>query len=161
MIRTWKANMDCDMPFRDFRKGETVELDDSQVTPRVKALFTCLTPEQVEQSKEKPDPDFKVMVERLKAAKIPLRRGITKAEVRKLFNDFLAKPQDGSIAGGAETTDGGDKPTEGGDKPADGGDKPADGGDKPTEGEAAGEATDDGNAEGKGEEAPADEGKTE
>lgn len=104
MIRTWKANMDCDMPFRDFRKGETVELDDSQVTPRVKALFTCLTPEQVKAENAKPDADMKVMIERLKAAKIPIRRGATKADIRKLFDEFLAKPQGGSIAGESAPT---------------------------------------------------------
>lgn len=80
------------MPWRDFAKNETVELDDSEVTPRVKALFDCMTPEQVsaEEEAKKDDPDFKVMVQRLKAANIPLKRGISKEEVKKMFDDFLS-----------------------------------------------------------------------
>lgn len=99
--RTWVAKMDCQMPFRDFRKGECWEFDDSEVTVRVKSLFDCLTEKEVEARKEaeKTDPDFKVMVERLKAAKIPLKRGITKDEVRKLFNEFLANNQTDGVAG--------------------------------------------------------------
>ena len=44
MKRTWKAKMNCIMPWRDFAKGETCELDDNEVTPRVKELFECLNP---------------------------------------------------------------------------------------------------------------------
>lgn len=88
--RVWRAKMNCQMPFRDFMKGETIELADSEVTPRVKELFECLTAEQVKASEPDDDPDYKVMVQRLKAAKIPLKRGITKEEVKKLFQEFLA-----------------------------------------------------------------------
>ena len=92
MKRIWKAKMTCQMPWRDYAKGETVELDDADVTVRVKELFECMTPDEVkaEEEAKKPDPDFKVMCERLKAAKIPLRRGITKTEVKELFDKFLA-----------------------------------------------------------------------
>ena len=98
--RVWVAKMDCQMPFRDFRKGESWEFDDEAVNVRVKELFTCLTPEEVAAKKdeEKTDPDFKVMVERLKAAKIPLKRGITKVEVKKLFDEFLANNQTDGVA---------------------------------------------------------------
>ena len=83
--RTWVAKMNCQMPFRDFLKGEEVVLDDSDVTARVKALFECKDkPEE-----EKSDPDFKVMVDRLKAAKIPIPRGATKEKVKELFDTFL------------------------------------------------------------------------
>ncbi len=90
--KIWKARLNCIMPFGDFNAGESVELDDSSVDARVKACFECLTPEEVKAEAEakKTDPDTKVMVERLKAAKIPMKRGITKEEIRKLFNDFLA-----------------------------------------------------------------------
>lgn len=88
--RVWRAKMTCQMPFRDFIKGETIELADSDVTPRVKALFECLTPEQARAAEPDDDPDFKVMIQRLKAAKIPLKRGISKDEVKKLFQEFLA-----------------------------------------------------------------------
>lgn len=96
--RVWRARMNCQMPWRDFVKNETVELDDNDVTPRVKDLFECLTPEEIkqEEDKKKGDPDVKVMIARLKAAKIPLKRGITTAEVKELFGKFLAE---GATAG--------------------------------------------------------------
>jgi hypothetical protein len=92
-MKVWRAKMRCQMPWRDFDRNETVELDDSQVTARVKELFDCLTPDEVkaEEEAKKEDPDFKVMVARLKAAKIPLKRGISKDEVKELFNQFLVE----------------------------------------------------------------------
>lgn len=91
MKRIWRAKMNCQMPWRDYAKNETVELDDAQVDERVKALFECLTPEEVkaEEDAKKGDPDMKVMVSRLKAAKIPMKKGISKAEVKDLFDRFL------------------------------------------------------------------------
>ena len=91
--RMWRAKMNCQMPWHDFIKNETIELDDNDVTQRVKDLFECLTPEEVkaEESAKKDDPEVKVMVSRLKAAKIPMRRGITASEVRVLFNKFLVE----------------------------------------------------------------------
>lgn len=85
--RTWVAKMNCQMPFRDFMKGESVELEDDEVTARVKALFECVD-KPVE---KKSDPDFNVMVARLRAAKIPIPRGANKEKVSELFNAFLAK----------------------------------------------------------------------
>jgi hypothetical protein len=79
--------MNCQMPFRDFLKGDEVVLDDSEVTARVKALFEC----KDKQEEKKNDPDFKVMVDRLKAAKIPIPRGATKEKVKELFDTFLVK----------------------------------------------------------------------
>ena len=38
VARTWRAKMNCQMPWRDFMKNETVELKDSQVDARVKEL---------------------------------------------------------------------------------------------------------------------------
>lgn len=85
--RTWVAKMNCMMPFKDFAKGESVVLDDSEVTPRVKALFECKDAPE----KKDDDPDFKVMVARLKAAKIPIPRGANKEKVKELFNQFLVE----------------------------------------------------------------------
>ena len=98
--KVWRCKMNCQMPWRDFVKGEMVELEDEEATPRVKALFECLTPEQVRAAEraQKPDADFQVMVQRLKAAKIPLKRGITKEEVKKLFDEFLGAQAEG-VAG--------------------------------------------------------------
>lgn len=92
MIRTWKANMDCMLPWRDFRRGETVEIDDSAVTPRFKNLFTCLTPDEVKKEEEakKPDNDYNVMLARLKQAKITIPKHATKQVVTELFNTTLA-----------------------------------------------------------------------
>ena len=104
--RTWVAKMNCQMPFRDFLKGESVELDDSEVTARVKALFECVD-NPVE---KKSDPDFNVMVARLRAAKIPIPRGANKEKVSELFNAFLAK---GTLAQNISGDVSGDKPTEG------------------------------------------------
>lgn len=89
--RIWRAKVRCQMPWRDFERNETVELDDADVTRRVKDLFECLTPDEVEAGKTKQDPDLKVMVARLKAAKVPMKRGISEDEVRDLFNRFLVE----------------------------------------------------------------------
>lgn len=101
--RTWVAKMNCMMPFKDFAKGESVVLDDSEVTPRVKALFECKdVPE-----KNDDDTDFKVMVARLKAAKIPIPRGANKEKVKELFNQFLVEGATApSIAGDTVSKDG-------------------------------------------------------
>lgn len=96
VVRTWRAKMNCQMPWRDFQRNETVELRDSQVDARVKALFECLTPEEAKPKKT--DPDIKVMVERLKAAKITIKRGATEDDIRRLFNDFLAGSTAGEIS---------------------------------------------------------------
>lgn len=88
-VRVWRAKMNCIMPWRDFQRGETVELKDSQVDARVKALFECLTPEEAKPKKI--DPDIKVMVERLRAAKIPMKKNIGEKEIRSLFERFLAQ----------------------------------------------------------------------
>lgn len=89
--RTWRAKMRCQMPWRDFEKGEMIELLDSQVTVRVKELFECLTTDEVKAVEEanKEEPDLKVMIARLRAAKIPMKRGISKQEVKELFDKFL------------------------------------------------------------------------
>lgn len=89
VVRTWRAKMNCQMPWRDFTKNETVELKDSQVDDRVKALFECLTPDKVKSAKR--DPDIDVMISRLKAAKIPLKKNMGENEIRSLFEQFLAK----------------------------------------------------------------------
>ena len=95
--RIWVAKMNCQMPFRDFMKGEEIELDDENVTARVKALFEC---RDKKEEKTEYDADFKVMVARLKAAKIPIPRGATKEKVKELFDTFLVKgPLASSIAG--------------------------------------------------------------
>ena len=99
--RTWRAKMNCQMPTRDFLKNETIELFDSEVTPRHRALFECLTPEQAEPKKA--DPDLSVMVARLKAAKIPMKKNITDKEVRELFDKFLGSGATaGQISGDAK-----------------------------------------------------------
>jgi hypothetical protein len=89
--RTWVAKMNCMMPFRDFAKGESIILDDSEVTPRVKALFECEDPPEEKDN----DPDLRVMVARLKAAKIPIPRGAKNVTIKELFDTFLVK---GSLA---------------------------------------------------------------
>lgn len=110
--RTWVAIMNCQMPFKDFVKGEEIELDDSQVTSRVKALFKC----RGEKEEEVKDPDMSVMILRLKAAKIPLPRKVTKEKVKELFDTFLAKGSLAqNIAGDAGETDNSESSTE--DKP--------------------------------------------
>ena len=94
--RIWVAKMNCQMPFRDFVKGEEIELDDENVTARVKALFDCRDKEE----KAEVDANFKVMLARLKAAKIPIPRGATKEKVKELFDTFLVKgPLASSVAG--------------------------------------------------------------
>lgn len=87
VVRTWRAKMNCQMPWRDFVKNETVELRDSQVDARVKALFECLTPEEAK-GKER-DPELDVMTSRLKAAKVPLKKNMGEKEIRDLFDKFL------------------------------------------------------------------------
>ena len=88
VVRVWRAKMNCQMPWRDFQKNETVELKDSQVDARVKALFECLTPEEA--NPKGADPDIAVMVSRLKAAKVPLKKSMGDKEIRELFKRFLA-----------------------------------------------------------------------
>ena len=101
MKRIWKAKMNCIMPWRDFTKGETCELDDSEVTPRVKALFECLNQEEKKETAE--DSDLKIMVERLKAAKVPIKKGYSADKIRELFNEFLGKGATaGAVSGEAE-----------------------------------------------------------
>ena len=123
--RTWVAKMNCQMPFWDFLKGEEVVLDDSEVTARVKALFDC----KDKPDEKKNDPDFKVMVDRLKAAKISIPRGATKEKVKELFDTFLVN---GALASSVAGDDAGDK-TADADAPAEGDDKsPAE--EKPSDG---------------------------
>lgn len=143
--RTWVAKMNCQMPFRDFMKGESVELEDDEVTARVKALFECVD-KPVE---KKADPDFNVMVARLRAAKIPIPRGANKEKVSELFNAFLAK---GTLAQNIAGDVAGDN--KGADAPKDGGEAPAPEGEKPDgDGGAGADAP-----KGEGEDAPKDEG---
>lgn len=136
--RTWVAKMNCQMPFRDFLKGESVELDDNDVTARVKALFECVD-KPVE---KKSDPDFNVMVARLRAAKIPIPRGANKEKVSELFNAFLAK---GTLAQNISGDVSGDN--KGADAPKGEGDKPTEGKDA---GAGAGEGGEQATAEGEG-----------
>lgn len=84
------------MPWHDFECGETVDLDDGQVTDRVKALFTCLTQDEkaaIDETK-KVDPTFNVMLQRLKQAKVQIPKGANKAVIERLFQENLA---DGSL----------------------------------------------------------------
>ena len=91
------------MPWRDFEKGEMIELDDNDVTVRVKELFECLTPEEAKAAEDAKngDPDIKVMIERLKAAKIPMKRGVKPEEVKELFKRFLV--EDANASGVADS----------------------------------------------------------
>jgi hypothetical protein len=145
--RIWVAKMNCQMPFRDFMKGEEIELDDENVTARVKALFDCRDKEE----KAEADADFKVMVARLRAAKIPIPRGSTKEKVKELFDTFLVKGALASNIVGEEKKEEEEKhdaPTEGADAaPADTTPAPAEekkeeakAEEKPAEGEAKDEA---------------------
>lgn len=93
-VRLWRAKQACMLPWRDFERGETVELKDSQVTPLIRQLFECL--DGGAPVAEKPDPDLAVMVARLKAAKIPVKKGTPADEIRKLFDKFLGS---GATAG--------------------------------------------------------------
>lgn len=94
MTRTWKAKAACMMPWHDFKAGETCELDDEAVTDRVKALFVCMTPDEVQAEKEKEeaksDPTYNVMLQRLKQANVTIPRGANKAKIRELFDATLA-----------------------------------------------------------------------
>ena len=92
--RVWRAKMNCQMPWRDFVRGETVKLKDSQVDSRVRALFDCLTPGEAEEKKV--DPDVAVMVSRLKAAKVPMKKNMSEDKIRELFDRFLGS---GATAG--------------------------------------------------------------
>ena len=96
MIRQWRAKMSCQMPWRDFERGEIVELDDEKVTPRVKELFVCLNPDGEKVKSEADDADIKVMVARLKAAKVPLKKNMSPDKIRELFDQFLGS---GATAG--------------------------------------------------------------
>ncbi len=93
-VRLWRAKQACMLPWRDFERGETVELKDSQVTPLIRQLFECL--DGGAPVAEKTDPDLAVMVARLKAAKIPVKKGTSADEIRKLFDKFLGS---GATAG--------------------------------------------------------------
>lgn len=120
MKRIWKAKISCQMPWRDFERGETIELDDKDVTERVKALFTCMTPDGGTIKQEKKDPDLEVMVARLKAAKIPMKKNITPKQIRELFDQFLgsgatAGAVSGEASGETQEPPKEDKPNE--DKP--------------------------------------------
>lgn len=97
--RIWIAKMNCQMPFKDFMKGEAIELDDENVTSRVKALFECRDKDDNVDT----DADFKVMVSRLKAAKIPIPRGANKDKVKELFNTFLVNGALASSIAGEDT----------------------------------------------------------
>lgn len=114
--RIWVAKMNCQMPFRDFIKGEEVELDDNDVTARVKALFDCRDKEE----NDKADADLKVMIARLKAAKIPIPRGATKEKVKELFDTFLVK---GALASSVAGEGDDRKEEHNPDSPADGDDE--------------------------------------
>lgn len=111
--RIWVAKMNCQMPFRDFMRGEEIELDDENVTERVKALFECRDKEE----KVEADADFKVIVARLKAAKIPIPRGATKEKVKELFDTFLVK---GALASSIAGDDADKKEEEKTETPAEG-----------------------------------------
>jgi hypothetical protein len=88
------------MPWSDFERGEIVELDDEQVTPRVKELFECLNPDGKTTKSESDDPDINVMVARLKAAKVPLKKNMTNEKIRELFDEFLGRGATaGSVSG--------------------------------------------------------------
>ena len=136
--RIWVAKMNCQMPFRDFLKGEEIELDDENVTARVKALFDCRDKEE----KVEADADFKVMLARLKAAKIPIPRGATKDKVKELFDTFLVK---GALASSIAGDDAGNKEEQNADAPADGDkaapaeEKKSEADEKPANGEDKGE----------------------
>ena len=84
-VRLWRAKMNCQMPWRDFEKNETVKLKDSQVTPRVRILFECISNKE----QKKVDPEIAIMAARLKAAKIPMKRNMPDVAIRELFNKFL------------------------------------------------------------------------
>ena len=92
MKRTWKAKTACVMPWHDFKAGAMCDLEDEQVTDRVKSLFVCLTPDEAEKEKApaKADPEYDVMLQRLKQAKITIPRGAGKDEVKELFAAMLA-----------------------------------------------------------------------
>lgn len=107
--RIWVAKMNCQMPFRDFMKGEEIELDDENVTARVKALFDC---RDKEEKAKADDADFKVMVARLKAAKIPIPRGANKDKVKELFKQFLVDGATAPSISGEVTEDTEDKANE-------------------------------------------------
>ena len=100
------------MPWRDFEKGETVELDDEQVNERVKALFDCMTPDGGTIKEEKKDPDLEVMVARLKAAKIPMKKNITPKQIRELFDQFLGRGATAGAISGEASGEGQESPKE-------------------------------------------------
>lgn len=109
-VRIWRAKMNCQMPWRDFQKNETVELKDSQVDARVKALFECLTPEEAK-GKER-DPELDVMISRLKAAKIPMKKNITPKQIRELFDQFLGSGATAGAVSGEASGDAQEPPKE-------------------------------------------------
>ena len=98
MKRIWKAKTACMMPWKDFRSGETCELDDSQVDDRVKALFVCMTPDEVKKDEERKsemnDPSFKVKVQRLKQANVTIPKGANRDQIDRLFEENLGNSAD-------------------------------------------------------------------
>lgn len=90
--RMWRAVESCMMPGRPgfFRSGQTIELEDEEVTDRHRALFECLTKDEEDKVKEAArdaaDPDLKVMRDRLKNAKVSIPRGATREMIIELFN---------------------------------------------------------------------------
>ena len=93
MTRKWRAKCNCMMPWKDFSRGDIIELDDEAVTERVKALFECLTPDEEKKIEEenKVDLDYNVMMARLKQAKITIPKSPTKKVITELFMSTLGK----------------------------------------------------------------------
>ena len=95
--KIWKAKCACVMPWKDFRSGETCELDDKDVTERVRSLFVCMTEDEVkadeDMKRDAEDPTFKVKVQRLKQANVSIPRGANKKQIEELFNSFLQQSE--------------------------------------------------------------------
>lgn len=91
MVRKWRAKCNCMMPWKDFSRGDVIELDDEAVTERVKALFECLTQDQEKKIEDegKVDLDYNVMMSRLKQAKITIPKSPTKKVITELFMQTL------------------------------------------------------------------------
>lgn len=98
MKRVWKAKIACMMPWKDFRQGETCELDDNQVDERVKSLFVCLTVDDVKKEEDRRaemnDPSFRVKVQRLKQANVTIPKGANKEQIDRLFEENLGNSSD-------------------------------------------------------------------
>lgn len=95
MKRIWKAKISCCMPDHDYAVGEKVELDDEQVTDRVRALFTCMTPDEIADDAKKEvdshDMTFKVKMQRLKQMNITIPRGANKETIDRLFDEHCVE----------------------------------------------------------------------